>query len=106
MSEPAVVVNEERSRFELEDEGVTAFIDFTRSGDTITLVHTEVPERLEGRGIGTMLVRFAIAYIRDKGLKVVPRCPFVVSYLKRHPKDAADLGLDPATLSRIRRAQP
>ena len=98
MSEPDVVLNEAQSRFELEDESVTAFIDYTRSGDTITLVHTEVPEALEGRGVGTRLVRFALAYIKDNGLKVVPRCPFVVRYLKRHPEESQALGLDPANL--------
>src|SRR6266571_2886341 len=98
MSQPDVVLNEERSRFELEDEGMIAFIDFTRSGDTITLVHTEVPEELEGRGVGSRLVRFALGYIRDNQLKVVPRCPFVASYLKHHPDEATELGLDPERL--------
>jgi predicted GNAT family acetyltransferase len=98
MSAPEVVLNDERSRFELEDEGATAFLEFERSGDTLTLVHTDVPERLEGHGVGTKLVRFAISYVKDNGLKVVPKCPFVASYLKRHPDEAKTLGLDPASL--------
>ena len=98
MPEADVVLNDERSRFEMEDEGRIAFIDVTRHGDTMTLVHTEVPEELEGRGIGSALVRGALAYIRDNHLKVVPRCPFVARYLKRHPDEATALGLDPAKL--------
>ena len=98
MAEAEVVFNEARSRFELEDDGAIAFIDARRSGDTMTLVHTEVPEAFEGRGIGSRLVRGALAYIRDNGLDVVPQCPFVASYLKRHPDEATELGLDPATL--------
>lgn len=98
MAEAEVVLSEGRSRFELTDEGSTAFIDVTRDGDTMTLVHTEVPEALEGRGIGSALVRGALAHIRDNNLTVVPQCPFVASYLKRHPDEAAALGVDPATL--------
>ena len=98
MSKPDVTIDEARSRFELEDEGHVAFIDFTRREDTITLVHTEVPKELEGRGVGSALVRGALTYIKDNHLKVVPQCPFVASYLKRHPDDATALGLDPAKL--------
>lgn len=98
MSKPDVVLNDSLSRFELEDEGVTAFLAFDRSGDTLTLLHTEVPDRLEGQGVGTVLVRHAIEYIRDNHLKVVPRCPFAASYLKRNPDDARTLGIDPTAL--------
>ena len=98
MSKPDVVLNEELSRFEYEDESQTAFLSFTREGDSVTLVHTEVPERLEGHGVGTSLVRAALGYVRDKRLSVVARCPFVVSYLQRHPDEAIELGLDPSEL--------
>ena len=98
MSRPDVVLNEDLSRFEYEDEGHTAFLSFTRSGEVVTLVHTEVPEQLEGQGVGTSLVRAALAYVRDNDLSVVPKCPFVVSYLRAHPEEATDLGLDPSEL--------
>lgn len=98
MSKPDVVLSADRSRFELEDEGETAFLRFTREGNAMTLVHTEVPDRLEGRGIGTALVRAAIDYTRGNDLAVVARCPFVVSYLKRHPDEAREIGIDPSTL--------
>jgi predicted GNAT family acetyltransferase len=98
MPEPDVVLDEERSRFELEDEGHTAFITFTRDGDVVTLVHTEVPEELAGRGVGTALVRGALAYLREHGLGLVPQCPFVRSYLQREPDEAASFGIDPSTL--------
>jgi predicted GNAT family acetyltransferase len=98
MSEPDVVLNEERSRFELETDGHTAFVTFTRDGDVVTLVHTEVPEALGGRGVGTALVRGALAYLREHGLGLVPQCPFVRSYLQREPDEAASFGIDPSTL--------
>lgn len=98
VAQPEVVLDEARSRFELEDEGQTAFMTFTREGDVVTLVHTEVPDELEGRGVGTALVRGALALLRERGLGVVPRCPFVRSYLERNPDEAASFGIDPSTL--------
>lgn len=98
MTGQPVVLNVERSRFELDVDDHTAFIEFVRDGDTMTLTHTDVPEILEGRGIGTELVRGALAYIREHSLSVVPQCPFVRSYLKGRPDDAKSLGLDPSGL--------
>ena len=96
--EAAVTFDEARSRFELAVDGHTAFIDTTRSGDTLTLVHTEVPEELEGRGVGSKLVAGALEFIRANRLGVVPQCPFVRSYLQRHPDVAMGVGIDPSTL--------
>jgi len=49
--------NEDRSRFELDVEGIIAFITYRKSPNAITLVHTEVPPELGGRGIGSKLGR-------------------------------------------------
>ena len=56
--------------------------------------HTEVPEGHEGKGIGTMLIRFALDAARERGLKVIPICPFFAAYMQKHP-EVQDL-LDPA----------
>jgi hypothetical protein len=94
MGDGALVVDEDRSRFEMAVDGHTAFITFRRSDGTITLVHTEVPEELGGRGVGTKLVAEALAYVRDNGLSLVAECPFVRRYLKRHPDEATSFGID------------
>jgi predicted GNAT family acetyltransferase len=61
------------------------------------LVHTEVEPRAEGTGLGSQLVTEALDDIRARGLRVVPLCPFVAAYIRRHP-DYADLVVkDPAT---------
>jgi predicted GNAT family acetyltransferase len=78
--------NEEASQFQLVVEGHTAFIEFSRTGDIIILPHTEVPAALEGRGIGKQLVEQTLTYIENHGWKVVPLCPFVSAYIKRHPE--------------------
>jgi len=88
---PAVTVNEERSRFETTVEGHTAFLDFRLDGTTITLIHTEVPEELEGKGVGSAIVRAALDYVRANDLTMIPECEFVQSYIERHPEAVADL---------------
>src|SRR5664279_6506436 len=75
----AVRDNAERHRFELDADGHIAFSDYTRDGTTLTIKHTEVPKELNGKGIGSGLVRGLLDIARAQGLKVVPLCPFVAS---------------------------
>ncbi len=82
--------NAARGRFELSDGGETAIAAYTREGDAIVFTHTEVPPALEGQGVGTRLVKGALAQVRAAGLKVVPACSFVAAYVQRHP-DEVDL---------------
>lgn len=89
-----VTLNEARSRFETVVDGETAFLTFHRNGKRITLVHTEVPESLGGKGVGSALARFALDHARTNDLTVIPQCPFVRSYLERHPDEAATLDID------------
>jgi predicted GNAT family acetyltransferase len=85
---PPVVVNEAEQRFELQLDGRRAVLEYVRRGDRMYLVHTEVPEELEGRGYGTALARAALEHARREQLRVVPRCPFVRSFMERHPEYA------------------
>jgi predicted GNAT family acetyltransferase len=80
--------NETASQFEVRQEDQLAVLQYDRSPGRLVLLHTEVPPGLAGRGIGSALVRAALASTRDHGLLVVPRCPFVRAYLLRHPEDA------------------
>lgn len=83
---PAVVDNDAARRFELTVDNTTAFIDYRLSGQRIVLVHTDVPSELQGKGVGSALVRGALDLAVQRGHEVVPLCPFVASYLKRHPE--------------------
>ncbi|MBS0374894.1 MAG: N-acetyltransferase [Proteobacteria bacterium] len=88
MSEPNPVEdNAAASRFELWVEGRLCRIDYRRDGDVLALNHVEVPPSLEGRGIGSRLVSGALAIVRARGERVIPRCPFAARYLERHPED-------------------
>ena len=71
-------------RFELDADGHTAVAYYTLAPDIITFTHTEVPPELGGQGIGSALVRGALAKARAQGLKVVAKCPFVSAYLGKH----------------------
>lgn len=83
-----------RQRYELEVEGGVAFIDYLRDGHNVLMTHAEVPPALRGGGIGSTLVAGALALVRERGEKVLPLCPFVAQYMRRHP-DTADLLADP-----------
>jgi predicted GNAT family acetyltransferase len=74
------------SRFELDGEGYTAISNYRLAPGVITFTHTEVPKELEGRGIGSALVRGALEAARAEGLKVSPRCSFVAHYIASHPE--------------------
>lgn len=81
-----LVRNDETNQFELEVDGYTAFIEFKQRDERIWLIHTESPPELEGRGVATALVEKTLKYIESNGYKLIPWCPFVVAYLKRHPE--------------------
>ncbi len=76
----------ERQRFETEVDGETAVVDYEIDGDRIRFTHTTVPESLEGQGIGSALARHALDSAADRGLRVWPECPFIASYIERHPE--------------------
>ena len=83
---PDLTDNTALHRFEMAVDGTVAFVTYTDQGDRIVLNHTEVPEALSGRGIGSNLARAALQEVRSRGLKVVPACEFIASYIQRHPE--------------------
>ena len=83
---PDVTDNAARSRFELSLDGAVAFATYTMAGNTIVLLHTEVPDALSGHGVGSALARGVLGDARRRGLKVLPRCEFMAAYIERHPE--------------------
>jgi uncharacterized protein len=85
----AVQDNPSESRYELLlDEHVVGEILYRSAPDHVVPLHTEVLPSLEGRGLGARLVVGALDDIRARGLHVVPFCPFVRAYIRRHPEYA------------------
>jgi uncharacterized protein len=89
-AEPVVTFDPSAKRFEARVEGsdAVAHLDVLPSATIWTLTHTEVPPSLEGQGVGSALVRAALAHVRAEGTTVMPLCPFVVAYVRRHPHEA------------------
>lgn len=88
-AEPQVVVTDatERNRFIATVGGEAAgFLVYRLRPGLIALIHTEVDENFEGHGVGGRLARFALEQARAKGLEVLPFCPFVNDWMKRHPE--------------------
>lgn len=77
--------NSEDKQYEFHIEGVLAKIEYRRAKNKIYLTHTEVPKQLEGKGIASSLVHSVLEDIEKKGLTLIPMCPFVAAYIKRHP---------------------
>jgi predicted GNAT family acetyltransferase len=74
-------------RFEARIDGELLGVAEYRLGEgEITFTHTEVADAAEGRGVGGRLVRAALDDVRGRGLRVVPQCPFVRSYIEKHPE--------------------
>lgn len=91
-----VVENPAELRYELWVDGSRAcFIAYRREPGAVVLVHTDIDPLYEGRGLGSRLVAGALDDVHRRGLRLVPRCPFVAAYLRRHPEDADLVVRDP-----------
>ncbi len=86
MKDYELIDNAEAKQYEFHVDGKTPKIEYIKAQDKIYLTHTEVPKGLEGRGFGTAIVGAALRDIELKELTLVPLCPFVALYIKRHPE--------------------
>jgi uncharacterized protein len=84
--------NPDQDRFELFEGGELAgFVTYRRTEGAISLLHTEIDDRFEGQGLGSTLAREVLDRARADGLDVLPFCPFMAAYIRRHPEDYVDL---------------
>lgn len=81
-----VIENTAESRFELKVDDATAIIGYSRAGDLISLDHTEVPDALAGRGIGSALAKGTLDLLQSRDQKIQVRCSFIAKYLEKHPE--------------------
>ncbi len=78
--------NRAEQEFELSVDGAKAVAAYQLEGERIVFTHTVVPPEIEGRGVGSKLVRGALDQVRDRGLKVIAQCSFVRAWIDRHPE--------------------
>jgi hypothetical protein len=83
---PEITLNAKSQRFESKVDGLLCRCDYRMHGNTMMLVHTEVPPQLEGRGIASLLVRAAFDHARQNGMDVLPVCSYVRTWVERHPE--------------------
>jgi predicted GNAT family acetyltransferase len=82
-----VTNNSDAGRYELHvGDDLAAFVTYRLTRDRLVLIHTETLEAFAGHGVGAHLVQAVLDEARDRGLRVVPRCPFVARYIKEHPE--------------------
>ena len=94
MTQHEVQNNQEAGRYEVRTAAGMAFAEYRPVGHSVMFTHTEVPEAMEGQGIGSELVKAALEDVRAQGKRVIPMCPFVAAYIGQH-RDYLDL-VDPA----------
>lgn len=81
-----VVDNKEENRFEAEIDGQMAVIEYSVKPGIVSLNHTEVPEALSGKGVASEMIEKVLLQIEQRGLKVIPVCPFIKKYIQKHPE--------------------
>lgn len=88
MLDPEIRDNTEAKRYELTIEGQTAVVIYNPVEGGLLITETIVPIPLEGRGIASRMAKHVLADIRQRGLVILPTCPFFAGYLKKHPEHA------------------
>ena len=81
-----LIDNEEERRYEFHLGDYIPRVEYIKTKDKIYLTHTEVPPSLAGKGIGTALIGAVLQDVEQKGLTLVPLCPFVALFLQRNPE--------------------
>ncbi|WP_324277807.1 GNAT family N-acetyltransferase [Blastococcus brunescens] len=87
MSTDITVTNDpDRRRYEAAVGGTTVagFIDYQETSELVVLTHTEVDVSFAGQGVGSGLARAALDDIRDRGLRALVICPFIIGWLRTH----------------------
>lgn len=77
-------------RFELEEDGFTAFANYRRAGTHLIIPHVEAPPPLRGTGTAGRLMRGIVERARAEGVKIVPTCSYAAIWFRQH-KDATDV---------------
>ncbi len=88
ISVDSITHNKDSHRFETEVPGGLAVLEYRLKPGLMLFTHTAVPEKSQGSGVAASLAEAAFEYAREANLKVVPLCPYIAAYLKRHKEHA------------------
>lgn len=93
---PTVRRVDPKHRYEiLVDDTVAGLTAYRDRDDQRVLYHTEVDDAFAGQGLASVLVQQALTDVRTSGKRIVPVCPYVAKFLKKHD-EFADI-VDPVT---------
>jgi predicted GNAT family acetyltransferase len=84
--DPDITDDRETHRYELTVDGQTSVVQYNEVGGGLLITETLVPVPLEGRGIASRLAKHVLTDIRNRGLVVLPTCPFFAGYIRKHPE--------------------
>ncbi|MGY5765727.1 GNAT family N-acetyltransferase [Brachybacterium sp. DNPG3] len=87
--------NQRARRFEavLDDE-IVGILTYEKRRRVLEIVHTVTDPEHRGEGVASVLVRTVLAEARAQQLQIRVICPFVESWLQRHPEQGAGLLVD------------
>jgi len=86
---PVITDNPAASRYEMHvGSELAGFVTYQldRQDKVISLLHTEVEPAFQGDHLGTHLARFSLDNARERGLAVLPYCPYINSWIGKHPE--------------------
>lgn len=86
--DPEIHDNADATRYELTVDGQTAVVIYNKVAGGLLITETIVPIPLEGRGIASRMARHVLTDLKERGLVILPTCPFFAGYLKKHPEYA------------------
>jgi len=86
--------NVQKMQFEYHQDGHIARMEYRFYKKNIAMMHTVVPETLKGKGIASALAKYAFSFAKAQRKKVMVYCPFVASYVKKHPEVKEQLDRD------------
>jgi predicted GNAT family acetyltransferase len=89
VSDVRVTNNEGEKRYEVRVDGELAGAAYyDAADDLIVFTHTEVDDAYEGQGIGSSLARGALDDVRERGMSIRVKCPFIKKFVDSHDEYA------------------
>ncbi len=92
MNTSALVHDPRQQQFSLQVQGATCVVNYQMRGDTMYLVHSEVPVALRGQGAGRELVEKTFEHLEAQGIKAVAVCSYIRAVAQRSPKWSRIIG--------------
>lgn len=83
-----IVHNREKHQFEITEGGEIAYVAYEEIPDGMDFIATFVPDKMQGKGIGSALAEYALSYAKERHMEIEATCPFIREYIGKHPEFA------------------